>query len=1597
MPDLETMLEESRRELLDLSARNRLLNTPRSPTRSTRVEVVDELADQVFDLLAIQGKTMTFLASDDDEASPLVSDPGDGDTAIEATGEVDTWVDDGGAMDSDVLLQTDAAAESAPDRHTDNRLQTLLDGEALEKRLLKLHYDTKTFAEEQGVHVLYLAIGFLVWRESGPNGAERHAPLLLLPVELRRAKAGARFRLSYNGEELTTNLSLQERLKGDFGVELPELPESLEDLTPSGYFASVAEAIEGKEGWRVQANDMVLWMFVFSKIRMFMDLKQEAWPKGKKLSENPLIRSLLGEGFRDEPPLFEDPTELIDDLVSVDDAVHVIDADSSQAMVIEEVRRGRNLVVQGPPGTGKSQTIANMIAAAVHEGKSVLFVAEKMAALEVVHRRLANIGLGDMCLELHSNKANRKQLLQELDRTLKLSAPHLEDAGALVHSLQQRVDTLNGHVKAISAPIGDSGLSPFNLIGEITRLQAEGVRGRDLHLTGCEHLSGDEIKDLIDRVADLADHARKIGTPCEHPWRGCELEALLPTDMDRFEIEIKEVAERIDRLISAGAELAQALGAQPPRNARELSDLAQFAKAVSTIPRAQLCLLDCDAWTNRLAELEETCNRGLRSSVAAERLEPLLDPHSYNADVREAREAIKVYGDRWYRGFVGRYRAASAKLRAISIGAPPRSHAEQLEFLNLLIEHQADVECFSSNATEELGKQALSTGWRGAETDWGALAQAIEAVKVCREKFPTHSLTEVAKHSPDSATLRRCLQEIGKDLNPCFKCLGKLEKTLCFSTVDQLGRQAVDAPLHDLHRRMTGFLGDRDGLKDWIGYRTRCRSLAGRGVDEALTQLDSGAIGVDELRSGVELALYESLMRLAYTEHPALASFSGESHERVREAFVGFDKERLAHCRSLVAKVHWENTPRSSLGEMAVVNREINKKSRHLRVRTLMGKAGRAIQKAKPVFMMSPMSIAQYLPPGEMEFDLLLIDEASQVEPVDAFGAMARAKQVVVVGDTKQLPPTSFFARATQDGEPESEDDDAVRAKDIESILSMCCAKNVTQRMLEWHYRSRHHSLIEFSNHEFYDDRLIIVPSPCEPDDSLGLKFFHIPEAVYDRGGTRANRIEAKRIAEAAIEHALKTPGVSLGVGAFSMSQRDAILQELELLRKANPQAEEFFTEGKDEPFFVKNLENIQGDEREVIYISVGYGKDKDGYMSMSFGPLNSDGGERRLNVLITRARSRCVIFSSIRASDIDTSRTQARGAIAFKAYLQYAETGMLDTGSPAVKAEHDSEFERQVAKALRGLGYETHAQVGVAGFRIDLSVVDPSQPGRYLLGIECDGAAYHSSRSARDRDRIRQSVLEARGWRIHRIWSSDWFSQPDQELRRVVAAIEQAQAAPTPEKVADPPSVSSPAPPPPILRREEPETIGGEDLLIGAPYEVASFDVNRNATIPDTPIDHLERAVVQVVRVEGPIHREEVYRRIAQLWGSARAGRRIVEAIEGALGLAVSHGGLESIGDFFVMCGSDCKVVRDRSETGLLTLKKPEMISHMEIEEAIVRLVSSHVGMSHSEVVSATARVFGIGRISSGLRDRIEYVLQSMVKREQICDTDGRLATNHS
>jgi superfamily I DNA and/or RNA helicase/very-short-patch-repair endonuclease len=610
-----------------------------------------------------------------------------------------------------------------------------------------------------------------------------------------------------------------------------------------------------------------------------------------------------------------------------------------------------------------------------------------------------------------------------------------------------------------------------------------------------------------------------------------------------------------------------------------------------------------------------------------------------------------------------------------------------------------------------------------------------------------------------------------KDHWKAIQSIGDIEEKWFFSHPHSFVQQTWEALLS----RLETCLQQPEQLNNWSILGEALAAAKREGLEIIYGPLIEANQPLESLCKAYELVLYRSLARYAYAiDNGLLSRFNGIDQEQALLRLAALDREIIQLSKERLRNLLLERAPPAGVGygkksaytELALIKHEVNKQKRHISIRQLMQRAKEALRALKPCFLMSPLSLAQYLPRDSLTFDLLVIDEASQMRPEEAIGAISRAKRVVIVGDPMQLPPTDFFMKMEN---PHLEDEEIEESVNHDSILDLALAVFRDTCELRWHYRSQHESLIAFSNRYFYDNRLIVFPSAHPASDHVGVKWVPV-NGIYQSG---MNPMEAQAVIQAVIECMERFPERSLGIVTLNCAQRDLLLEEFEYAIRHSPQAANYMArwESTLQSPFIKNLENVQGDERDVIFISMVYGPNEEGIVAQHFGPINKMYGHRRLNVLFTRARSQLIVFSSLLPNHIKIEGRHP-GVGILKNYLEYASTGRLDTGWNH-GSEPESDFERCVAEKIQAMGCQVIPQVGVAGYRIDIGVRHPNYPYGYLLGIECDGATYHSSQDARERDRLRQEILEQLGWTIYRIWSTDWFRDPVTQTKRLKTFIE--------------------------------------------------------------------------------------------------------------------------------------------------------------------------------------------------------------------------------
>ena len=1552
---LQTAVELVRRKLLDIGKRNRLIHTPLANRRSKQIAIVDELTDEVFRTLSVDKKSMSFLPIPDDD-----------DVEEESQSEPPVYVPPEEKNNEGGLAS----------RHTDLNLQTNFKREALQKKLLSLHLDARSMEEEQGVNVLYLGLGFLKWYENEKSDVERYAPLILLPVELSRDNVRGRFRLTFRDQDLEPNLSLQALLDSDFQISLPNFPD-LEEWCPSDYFRMVIDAISRQPRWSVEPDTMSLGFYSFAKFLMWRDLNPEVWPEGTGFDNNDLIHGLLIDGFEEQSSLFAPDENLDDHFVDVKRLGHVMDADASQAQVIETVRRGRNLVVQGPPGTGKSQTIANIIATAVQDGKRVLFVAEKMAALEVVHQRLEDCQLGPVCLELHSRKANKRTVLEELNKTLNLGIPKAVDQSQYASVVELR-DRLNHISDILHEPDPINGITPYQAMGRLARLAEKGCSPPRFKFPDAAEWSPEKAESFSNAVDQLATLTDKFGSELANPWRGVQ-RRLSPMDRTRLTPQFSEALEALEKLKTAWAKAILAFSFEENASGASIDGLLSQLRSFISMPSKTEKLLASELLKSHLTRSSELVNSVCALRLLKIDLENEVTSGALDRDWRAEHREITTHGGSLFRILFSSYRGAVARLRSACTSDLPSGFEGRVKLLDNLIEYRRrELELADE---DEFGRQAFGDLWSGRRTSTEELREALDWIQ---KEVSRLQEIEIVAARVLSISDECDFSSLATDLENCWSLWRAkwqvVSEGLKFSLALAFRNDCFeDISLDDFAERLRRWVAFPEGVEDWNQLHAAAELLTQSSIEPIRDGLADGSIkpgeALDLYRFGHAEGIWDSLCKRV----PELDRIDGAERTVLVQRFRELDSELKQLAAQEIALAHFHSLPRGGAGQMGVLRGEIGKKRRHMALRKLMDSAGEAISKIKPVFLMSPLSVAQYLRPGGIDFDLLVMDEASQIRPEDALGAILRSKQIVVVGDRHQLPPTSFFSRMTEGTDQEDDSVESIQASqvgDMESILTLCSARSISDETLRWHYRSKHPSLIAVSNQSFYANKLVFPPSPEFAGSSAGLSFQKVA-GVYDRGATRSNAIEAECVANAVLEHAKSKPHLSLGVVTFSVAQRDAIQNQLEFLRAGNPELETFFSESRSERFFIKNLENVQGDERDAIFVSVCYGRDADGYMSQSFGPVTAEGGERRLNVLFTRAKLSCRIFSSISYQDIRDDVSKNKGPRILKRYLKYAETGEIDV--PKITgAEMDSPFEEAVAAAIQTAGYSVEAQVGSAGFLINLAIYDPDNEGRFLLAVECDGATYHSSRWARERDRLRQTVLESKGWIVHRIWSTDWFRKPDAEMEKLLTAIDAARK---PERTVVLPT-----------KKRSVERLLAVDAPHNIKYVEADFPISQSGQyeLHEAPSEVLLLCISKIVEIEGPIHINEVARRLSRLWGYQRAGQRIQSAVRMLIRSAVESGRLalaDPANQDFVVCeGSDLEVVRDRKSVLSSTLRRVENLPPTEIQEAILNSIQQNIALSVSACSVVVARMVGFQSTSADFRNLVEDQSQNLI-------ADGRIS----
>lgn len=1103
------------------------------------------------------------------------------------------------------------------------------------KNTLKSIYRTARNAiEETGANSLFLTIGTLRWFETPSTETPRFAPILMLPVEMVYKKGG--YYIRTRDEEIMLNVSLTELLRQNYDITidgLSTLPKDEHGVDVRKILSILRDAIKEQKKWSVE-EECILGVFSFSKFLMWNDIHNHR----KELLESNVIESLVKQRLTWQPEPLTSTLQEKDKQLRPDQLALPVPVDSSQMAAVFEAGLGHSFILYGPPGTGKSQTITNLIANALFQGKRVLFVAEKMAALSVVQSRLAKIGLDPFCLEMHSNKTTKRHILDQFAKALGVTHIVSPDEYALTaDKLYEERSRLIDYMEALHENKGHDGFSLYDCILRYESWDCDSFTQDLLTDTMLKNFTRETVGDYEHLLGGrLESVIRLIGQPSRHALLGMDVKETDLADESRLRTSLQEAA-------------------------------TVLSEAVTDLPT--------------LSGTREMHDQMLRDN--SEKI--------FSQDADALRHEWMAIRAKWFlprffakRSFLGRMRGFSPYI----IEADVEKILEKLAI-------------YTRQHRQICGVQEIAARYFGKTYDLDTM--------------------------PSGSEIERMVA---------------------------LLRQWAD---------------NLSGSRDWYQWCILRNELTNKGLTVLIDIIEHSEMNSCQVLPMTMKSIFRSLARKKIGESALLRTFEGmifdETVSRYKKLTSEFQilsqKELYAKLAARVPRVT-DNIDSSS--EIGLLNRNISNGGRGLSLRDLMDQIPTLMPRLCPCMLMSPMSVAQYLSLNQDKFDLVIFDEASQMPTSEAIGAIARGKALVVVGDPKQMPPTSFFASA-------SVYEDEAYIDDMESILEDCRTLEIPSLQLNWHYRSQHESLIAFSNNEYYDGSLITFPSI---DDKM-TKVKYVPvDGIYDKGGKRSNKAEAEAIVKE-ITRRLSDPYMnrkSIGVIAFSVVQQNLIediLQEcLETDKSLREAADAMY-----EPIFVKNLENVQGDERDVILFSIGYGPDKTGNVSMNFGPLNNKGGERRLNVAVSRARQEMMVFSTLRSSQIDLRRTSARGVEGLKHFLEYAEQQILVQAENSAGSTADSLIAGQIADAVCNRGYVATVNVGRSQFKVDVAISTQDQPDVYQLGILLDGEGYHHTQTTRDREIVQTSVLGNLHWQVMRVWSVDWFNNPERVIDRIIERME--------------------------------------------------------------------------------------------------------------------------------------------------------------------------------------------------------------------------------
>ena len=1500
--------------------------------------------------------------------------------------------------------------------------------------LTKMYRSAKTSLEENGASTLYLALGLLRWIEGKKTEPTvRYAPIVLLPIDITRKSASKGYTMRMRDEEAQINITLLEFLKQNYEIQitgLNPLPTDEHGLDLPKIFAIMRRGIMDLGMWDVLEAGFI-GNFSFSQFVMWNDIHS----RSEMLEKNNIVRSLMKGAV--------DWDCTMPDNIDTDEAYLPITADNSQLRAINMAANDVSFVLHGPPGTGKSQTITAMIANALTKGKTVLFVAEKMAALEVVQKRLAALGIGDFCLELHSNKATKKAVLDQLKKTLEVDAAGSEtEYSKKIEDIRRMREDLDSYVEKLHTrrAFGKSLKELIDLYETVPDFGKE-LRFLTSYAGSVTQSDLDNQRRLLEQ---LVAAGRGIGHPHNHPLASVGQTVYTQTLRMELEETVSAYKAALESLHVATDTFVEKLGVEKPVTEKEWLNVSYYADSVISAEAIPSILLNA---TNIDKEFDYPLSYAKERDTLAQKKNALLQNWNESFLYMDMSVYRKKYDDA-NKKLLGKGKALSNLVAEIQSFTNGSVTIEQVPAI------LAGIEMFQKQeAAFAEKKDKLSYEWK----------QIIES---CQDEAALLTYKNDVKRQLSiieqfAAQIRR--MEQSGELKDCIDKARELHEA--YSVLKEKEQKVVDLLVLSFEETESDWIENRENLcnclienaaviKDWIVFRQFDDLCRKAGLDVVCDAYIQG-LEHDQVMSVYLRSIYKAIILSVIETEPALNSFTGNGFNEKIVQFKKLDAEFMELTKDEMYYKLTHNLPTGFESveiskELNILRRAISSNGRGVSIRSLFDQIPHVLTKLSPCMLMSPISVAQYLSADNDAYDIVIFDEASQLPTCKAVGVLARGKSAVIVGDPNQMPPTSFFAGNTID-------EDNLDIEDLDSILDDCLALGMPSAHLQWHYRSRHESLIAFSNHEFYENSMLTFPSVNDREKRVSMVKV---DGFFDRKKGRVNEGEADAIV-AEIKRRYKDEELSkqsIGVVTFNISQQTLIEDRLQEEFQKDVEFDKWASSG-EESLFVKNLENVQGDERDVILFSVAFGPDEEGKVSMNFGPLNKEGGWKRLNVAVSRARSEMLVFSTMTSDMIDLKRTKSKGVESLKNFLEFAEKGKLQISFAEMQAKKNQGILDCICKAIADAGYKYQTAVGHSKFKVDIAVINPYKEDEYLMGIMLDGDSYRQSSNTKDREVAQISVLGGLGWELHRIWTMDWWDNKNKEINKLISLLDERKAIAL-ENAKEAGEDSEPITKQDIVKgvvletesaieekvdeseskKVEETSQAAEELVDKKEVDEPEFEVvTESPVVPseaakvadiiettesvlsvkpeggyvveqytsaNVPVMQLSttdyvlkissRLIVdhaqKIIDVEAPISYDRLVKKILRSFDIARSSAQTVEATEKALKKTTAKSNKQNGVKFFWREDQNPDTYNIyRNDLDIDDKRSVDDVCQQELKNAVCKTLQDKGALTRDDLIRETIRTMGFGRSGAALVDAVDRGIKYGRKTGEIAIDDGK------